>query len=67
MFKGTVSRDFLLLVFFSSISFPQAPDYAISTDSNFFRKFANKKSQINDTVVVDTGGKWKKSSIKKFL
>jgi hypothetical protein len=31
--KWTVSRDFLLLFFFS---FPQAPDYTIRAVSNFF-------------------------------
>ncbi len=36
VFKGTVSRDFLLLVFFSWISFPQASDYIIRVVSNFF-------------------------------
>ncbi len=33
--KGTVSRDFLLLVF-SWISFPPAPEYSSKTVSNFF-------------------------------
>ncbi len=35
--KGTVSRDFLLLVFwfFSWISFPQAPEYTVRAVSNF--------------------------------
>jgi hypothetical protein len=33
--KGTVSRDFLLLVF-SRISFPPAPEYFIETVSIFF-------------------------------
>ena len=34
--KGTVSRDFLCLWFFSWISFPQAPEYTIRAVSNFF-------------------------------
>ncbi len=38
MLKGTVSRDFLLLVFFMN-QFPQAPDYTIRAVSIFFRKF----------------------------
>jgi hypothetical protein len=38
-FKGTVSRDFLLLVFFMN-QFPPAPEYSIKTISNFFKKFA---------------------------
>ncbi len=33
-FKGIVSRDFLLLVFFMN-QFPPAPEYLIRTDSNF--------------------------------
>jgi hypothetical protein len=37
--KGTVSRDFLLPVFFLN-QFPQASDYTIRAVSNFFRKFA---------------------------
>ncbi len=35
-----MSRDFLLLVFFSRISFPQAPDYTIRAGFKFFQKFA---------------------------
>jgi len=37
--KGTVSRDFLLLVFsvFSWISFPPAPEYPIRAVSSFFK------------------------------
>ncbi len=34
--KGTVSQDFLLLVFFMN-QFPQAPDYTIRAVSNFFQ------------------------------
>ncbi len=34
--KGTVSRDFLLQVFFSWITFPQAPKNNIRVNSNFF-------------------------------
>ncbi len=34
-FKGTVSRDFLLLVLFMN-QFPPAPEYSIKTVSNFF-------------------------------
>ncbi len=42
--KGTVSRDFLLLVF-SSISFPPAPEYPIRTVSNFFEN-SRRYSQV---------------------
>ncbi len=36
--KGTVSRDFLLLLVFLWISFPPAPEYPIRPLSNFFKK-----------------------------
>ncbi len=41
IFKGTVSRDFWLL-FFSWISFPQAPEYTIRAISNFSKIFNHK-------------------------
>ncbi len=47
-FKGRVSRDFRLL-FFSWISFPQAPEYTIRAVSNFFenlRRYSQLKVQI---------------------
>jgi hypothetical protein len=37
-FKGTVSQDFLLLVFFAWISFPPSPEYPIRTVSNFLER-----------------------------
>ncbi len=43
-FKGTVSRDFLLLVF-SWISFPQAPEYTIRAVSKFFEN-SRRYSQL---------------------
>jgi hypothetical protein len=43
LFKGTVSQDFLLLVFF--ISFPLAPEYSIKTVSNFFKN-SRRYSQV---------------------
>ncbi len=43
-FKGTVSRDFLLLVFLW-ISFPPAPEYPIKTVSNFFEN-SRRYSQV---------------------
>jgi hypothetical protein len=42
--KGTVSRDFLLLVFFMN-QFPPAPDYHIRTVSNFFEN-SRRYSQV---------------------
>jgi hypothetical protein len=44
-FKGTVSRDFLLLVFFMN-QFPPAPEYFIKPHSNFFensRRYSQDK------------------------
>ena len=43
--KGTVSRDFLLLVFFMN-QFPPAPEYSIKTVSNFFEN-SRRYSQVN--------------------
>ncbi len=71
-FKGTVSRDFLLLVFLMN-QFPPAPEYCMRTVSNFFRKFAEiiasqgappvsttpaANFSTNFASVVDTGGKF---------
>ncbi len=42
--KGTVSRDFLLLVFFMN-QFPQAPEYTIRAVSNFFEN-SRRYSQL---------------------
>ncbi len=55
--------------FFSWISFYQAPEYTIRVVSNFFensRIFA-AQGVLPTTSVNDTGGKWKKSSIRKVL
>ncbi len=66
--KGTVSRDFRLLVF-SWISFPQSPEYTMRAVSNFFEN-SRTYSQLKvchrcqryrwliATGVVDTGGKF---------
>ncbi len=45
IFKGTVSRDFLLLFFFSWISFPPAPEYPIRTVLNFLEN-SRRYSQV---------------------
>ncbi len=57
--KGLLSGDFRLKVF-SRIRF--LPGYPIMTISNFFEN-SRRYSQLK----VDTGGKSKKSSIRKFL
>ncbi len=46
--KGTVSRDFLLLVFFG-VSFLPAPEYHIRTASNFFKNSRRFATGINNT------------------
>jgi hypothetical protein len=65
-FKGTVSRDFCFWFFHESVSpkpliIPLGP----------FRMFSKIRGDIRSswfaTGVVDTGGKWKKSSIRKVL
>ncbi len=65
-FKGTVSRDFRLLVF-SWISFPKP----LSIPSGLFRIFSKIHGDICSSRctigVVGTGGKWKKSSIIKVF
>jgi hypothetical protein len=48
--------------------FPQAPDYTIRAVSTFFensRRYSQLK--VHHTGVADTGGKWKKSSIRKIF
>jgi hypothetical protein len=67
-FKGTVSRDFLLLVFFMN-QFPPSPRVFHLDRFEFFRKFAEifasqgappvstTPAGTNDTGVVDTVGK----------
>jgi hypothetical protein len=65
--KGTVSRDFRILVF-SKISFPKAPEYTVWAVSNFSKKFSEIfAAQGAPPVIVETGEKWKKSSIIKVL
>jgi hypothetical protein len=57
-FKGTVSRDFLLLIFE-----PLSPK-PLSTPLGPFRDIPSSRFA---TGVIDTGGKWKKSSIRKIF
>ncbi len=55
--------------FFSWISFPQAPEYC--TPLGPFRIFTKIRGDIRSskftTGLVDTGGKWKKSSSRKLF
>jgi hypothetical protein len=66
-FKGTVSRDFLLLVFFMN-QFPPKP---LIIPLGSFRIFSKIHGDIRSsrfaTGVVETGGKWKKSSFRKIF
>ncbi len=65
--KGQVSRDFRLLVFFHESVSPKP----LSIPLGPFRFFSKIREDIRSsrctTGVVDTGGKWKKSSIIKVL
>ncbi len=57
----------MLLVLFMFSGFPPAPEYSFKTVSNFFEN-SRRYSQLKvATGVTDTGGKWKKSSIRKIL
>ncbi len=65
--SGTVSRDFRLLIFFMN-QFPLKP---LSIPIGPFRIFSKIRGDIRSsrctTGVVDTGGKWEKSSIRKLF
>ncbi len=63
VFKGTVSRDFQLRVFFMN-QFPPSPYKAVS---NFSKICGDIHSSRCTTGVIDSGGKWKKSSNIKVL
>ncbi len=64
-FKGTASRDFLLLVFLW-ISFPPAPEYPFKTVSNFFQnlrrysqlKVDHRKNLQSEKFIILLGHLW---------
>ncbi len=60
--KGTVSLDFLVLVFFSWISFPPVPEYPIRTVLNFFEN-SRRYSQLK----VDHRCRWDRWQMKKIF
>ncbi len=62
-FKGTVIREFLLLLFHKSVS----PKPLIRPFQIFPKIRGDIRSSRFATGVVDTGGKWKKSSIRIFF
>ncbi len=65
-FKGTVSRDFLLLVFFMN-QFPPKPLIIPIGPFRIFSKIhGDIRSSRCTTGVLDTSGKWKKSSIRNI-
>jgi hypothetical protein len=65
--KGTVPRDFRLLVFFMN-QFPPSTWVYPYGHFKFFQKIRGDiRGSRCTTGVVDTGGKWKKSSIRKIL
>ncbi len=53
--------------FFLWISFPQAPEYTIGPFQMFSKIRGDIRSSRCTTGVLDTGGKWKKSSTRKVL
>jgi hypothetical protein len=53
--------------FFSWISFPQAPEYTNWTILNFLKLRGDIRSSRCTNSVIDTIGKWKKSSIIKVF
>jgi hypothetical protein len=65
-FKRTVSRDFQFL-FFLRISFPQALSIPLGPFQIFSEIRGDIRSLRCNTGDVDTGGKWKKSSVIKSL
>jgi hypothetical protein len=65
LFKGTVSRDFQLLVFFhESVSPKPLSICIIRAVSNFFEIRGDIRSSGFATGVNDTGGKCKKLSLQ---
>ncbi len=65
--KGTVSRDFSLLVFLHQSVFPQPQSIPLGPFQIFSKIRRDIRSSRLTTGVVDTGGKWEKSSIRKLL
>jgi hypothetical protein len=65
--KGTVSGDFLLLVFFHESVSPKPLIIPLGPFGIFSKIRGDIRSSSFATGVVDTGGKWKKSSIRNFL
>jgi hypothetical protein len=59
--EGTVPRDFRLQAFFM-YQFSHSSQVSIRVISNFLRKFVSIFVPRCTTGVVDTSGKWKKSS-----
>jgi hypothetical protein len=56
-FKGTVSRDFLLLVFVMN-HFPPAPEYPIRPFQIFSKIREDIRKSRCTTAIKDTGGKF---------
>ncbi len=65
-FKGTVSRNLRLLVFLMNQFSPSPWLYHYGRFDFFFLIRGDIHSSRCTTSVNDTGGKWKKSSIRKF-
>ncbi len=65
LLKGTVSRDFSLLVFFHQSVSPQPQCIPVGPFRIFSKIRGDIRSSLLTTGVVDTGGKWKKSFNQK--
>ncbi len=63
--KGQCHENFDFM-FFSWISFTQALESPIGALSNFLKTHRDIRSSRCTTGVIETGSKWKKSSIGKF-
>jgi hypothetical protein len=64
--KGTVSQDFRLLVFHESVS-PKTLSIQLGPFRIFLKIWGDIRSSRCTTGVIDTGGKWEKSSVIKVL
>jgi hypothetical protein len=65
--KGTVSRDFLLLVFFHESVSPKPLIIPLGPFGFFSKIRGDIRSSTFATGVIDTGGKWKNLQSDTFL
>ncbi len=67
LFKATGPRDFRLMVFFHESVSPKHLSIPLRPFQIFLKIRGDILSSRCTTGVVDTGGKWKKSLIRKML